>query len=102
MQRPTATFPNVVGCDLHRAKAMIASKLPYNRLRFVVVESVPGKKTPITSSADNEIVLMYNPKDNSVWQTPKFYGVVKTESDVRKPDEGYLSFSEDELNEDSE
>ena len=77
-RNPTATFPNVIGCDLTRAKAMILSRLPYNRVIFRVVPSTPGKKNPVIEPASNEIVLMYNPKDNSIWTAPKFYGVVRT------------------------
>ena len=95
MSQPTLTFPNVVGCDLYRAKAMILSKLPYNRIRFRVINSAPGKRNPEAMSYDNEIVLMYNPKDNSIWTTPKFYGVINTEKDVvRDENEWHGSGSE--------
>ena len=75
---PTASFPNVVGCDLHRAKALILSKLPFNKIVFRVVPSSPGKRNPVVEPGANEIVLMYNPKDDSVWTTPKFYGSIRS------------------------
>ncbi len=53
---------------------MIQFKLPHNKITFVVVEAVPGRKTPDVKSADTEIVLMYDRKHNGVLTTPKFYG----------------------------
>jgi hypothetical protein len=99
---PTATFPNVIGCDLSRAKAIILSKLPYNRIVFRVVPSVPGKKNPVVDPASNEIVLMYNPKDNSVWTTPKFYGIIKTKPSNDDNEYQELSESEPSIEPDSD
>ena len=81
---------------------MIQFKLPHNKITFVVIEAVPGRKTPDVKSADTEIVLMYDRKHNGVLTTPKFYGRIfepKKYSDYNEDNINQTYFDEDSNNE---
>jgi len=63
-------FPNVVGCDLYRAKCMIRCALPNCALQFRVVPYVFNRKMAIVSRHANEVVLFYDEKFDAVAVTP--------------------------------
>ena len=63
-------FPNVVGCDLYRAKCMIRCALPHCALQFRVVPYVFNRKMAIVSRHANEVVLFYDEKFDAVAVTP--------------------------------
>ena len=100
MSAPTVSFDSVVGMDLERAKAVIKMKLPYNFLRFVIVETVANKRVAAPKEvSEQDIVLFYDPRTNSVSRTPKFYGRVFNASNGARgyvEDAGQESWSDSE------
>ena len=66
-------FPNVVGCDLHRAKCMIAFALPHANISYKVVPYISNRKLSTIQRYPNQVVLYYDAKFDAVAITPTLY-----------------------------
>ena len=75
----TASFPNVVGCDLYRATRMILFGLPNMVVKFKVVPYLRNRKHKPMCIEQNTVVLYYDEKYQAVAKTPRFAGYQETD-----------------------
>ncbi len=87
----TASFPNVVGCDLYRATRMIQFHLPHTNVKFKVVPYLRNRKHKPVYVEQNQVILYYDEKFDAVALTPRFSGYqeVDERSEVSLDDRDY-------------